>query len=260
MLAFSSTLPYARCRHGTNCHVTGCSTRPHRIGQLQFRWVKTPKHGLRRSHEMPRIVTQRDFQKWHKPDFCYLCGKTLDDGTDLNDDHCPPSALFLPADRANYSIVLKVHERCNHSWHAIDEILATIYGIMHGSIEQLGGRRREPTIEQVENDQGLFAAALDVPLHEFAFRVTRCAHALLYGEWISADTQNSIHVPLPEVDRDNANRPKKPLPQFVVFANALCSAQKTNTYDALIANNRTKASRSASFASTYISCTSSDFL
>jgi hypothetical protein len=63
----------------------------------------------------------------------------------------------------------------------------------------------------------------------------RCAHALLYGEWLPTNTQNNVHIPLPEVDPTNANRPKMHLEQSYTFAKTLCTAQRTNTYDSIVA-------------------------
>lgn len=188
---------------------------------------------------MPGIASQSEFQKWQKPGFCYLCGKTLNDGTPLNADHCPPESMFAVTDRANYPIKLKVHATCNHRWHVEDEKMAIFYDVLHGA-----KKASDPSLQKklsfvdVENDQGIYQGITDFPIRPLAYRVVRCAHALLYGEFLPGDTVNHIHYPIPEVDRSNGNRPVMHQMQTYVFANELCKAQKTQTHDYLSANNR----------------------
>lgn len=43
---------------------------------------------------------------------------------------------------------------------------------------------------------------------------------------------------MPEVDTAGGNRPKRPLPQVQLFAKQLCMAQKTKTFDGIVAYGR----------------------
>jgi hypothetical protein len=187
---------------------------------------------------MPKIHTQKEFRNWPKPKFCYLCGKPLDDGTPLNDDHCPPAGMFLEADRQNYPIILKVHAACNSSWSAADEKFATMYAVLHGLIDDIDEKRRSPRFVSVSNEQGEHLAAIEFPLSELVFRITQCAHALLYGEWLPKTTRHAFHIPVPEVDTERSNSPKPHRPQASMFAKELCTAQKTQTCDSIIAYGR----------------------
>ncbi len=183
---------------------------------------------------MPRLDSQKAFRTWQRPTFCYLCGDPLDDGTVTNDDHCPPIKLFLPEDRHNYPLLLKVHKRCNSNWSAADEVLATIYAKLHGTVEVSETTRRGPDFHEVRNEQGIFQGISGFPIRPFATRVIRCVHALLYGEWLPTTTPNDIHIPVPEKD-PISNRPKMHLMQSYAFADALCNAQKSDSYDSIVA-------------------------
>lgn len=187
---------------------------------------------------MPRLIAQSQFRRWPKPAFCYLCGESLANGSPVNDDHCPPKGMFAAVDRQDYPLVLQVHEKCNHAWHIADETMALFLDVLHG-----GKRVAEPrqlaklSFLDIQNEQGRYQAINNFPIKPLAHRILRCMHALLYGEHLPAATPNTIHIPIPEVDESNGNRPMPHLPQTYQFANELCTAQKTNTFDAVSAYN-----------------------
>lgn len=188
---------------------------------------------------MPRIENQSQFQKWVKPSFCYLCGESLQNGTALNDDHCPPEGMFAIADRVNYPIKFSVHASCNHRWHVDDEKMSIFYDILHG-----GTKASDPVLQKklsfldIENEQGVFLGITNFPIRPLAYRIIRCVHSLLYGRYLPANTNNHVHYPIPEVDRSNGNRPALHEMQTYQFANELCTAQKTKTHDSIVAYNR----------------------
>jgi hypothetical protein len=184
---------------------------------------------------MPHILTQKDFRKRRSLRFCYLCGQPLKNGTNLNDDHCPPKAVFKDEDRQNYSLTLKVHESCNTRWHKYDEQFSILYDSLHGGpkIEP----KRNMRIIDVQNTEGVYPALTGVPFIELGFRVAQCAHALMYETCLASNTGKNIHVPLPEVDPDNGNQMKVVHPIIHRAAEALCTAQKSNTHNSLIAYN-----------------------
>jgi hypothetical protein len=188
---------------------------------------------------MPRIATQSQFQRWPKPTFCYLCGNTLSDGTSLNFDHCPPEGMFALTDRSNYPIRLKVHAACNHRWHGDDEKLAIFFDILHGGLKASDpALRKKLSFLDVENDQGVYQGITNFPMRPLAYRVMRCAHALLYGQYLPRETNHHIHYPIAELDNSNSNKPTMHQMQTYAFANELCTAQKTGTHDCLKAYNQ----------------------
>lgn len=188
---------------------------------------------------MPHISSQSQFQKWSKPSFCYLCGEALANGAGLNDDHCPPEGMFAVADRINYPIKLKVHASCNHRWHVEDEKMAIFYDVLHGGAKaSVPALQKKLSFLDIENDQGVYQGITNFPIRPLAYRIVRCIHALLYGEYLPAQTINHIHYPIPEVDCSNGNRPIPQEMQTYAFANELCIAQKTKTHDLVTAYNR----------------------
>ena len=191
-----------------------------------------------RPQEVPRILKQTQFQRWAKPDFCYLCGTSLTDGTSLNDDHCPPQGMFAKVDRENYPIKLKVHERCNHKWHLADETMAIFLDILHGSGKATNPEHlRRLNFIDIQNEQGVYQGITRFPMRPLVHRIIRCMHSILYGSFLGADTYHDVHYPIPEVDTENENRPIRHHMQTYQFANELCTAQRTGTFDEVRAYN-----------------------
>src|SRR5882724_8450993 len=182
---------------------------------------------------MPHILTQKDFRQRRSLTFCYLCGQPLKNDSKLNDDHCPPKAVFKNEDRRDYSLTLKVHESCNSRWHKYDEQFSILYDALHGGSKIEA--KRDMEIIDVRNSDGIFPALTGVPFIELGFRVAQCAHALMYGTSLAANMRRHIHVPLPEVDTKNSNRMKQVPPIIHRAAEALCTSQKTSTHNSLVA-------------------------
>jgi hypothetical protein len=182
--------------------------------------------------DMPMICSQQQFRSASKPDFCYLCGDTLLSGRPTNRDHCPPKSWFDASDREDYPIVLEVHEACNNKWKLPDETMSGLFAAFHeGYAGRDLSRQRKPESLEIENDQGIYPAMTNVPFVPQSHRVIRCMHALLYGEFLPSQTGNWLHVPIPEVNPKDGNRPVRPELQTYAMANALCTAQKARTSD-----------------------------
>jgi hypothetical protein len=64
--------------------------------------------------------------------FCYLCGRTVEDGEATNRDHVPPSAIFAVADR-NFPLILRTHTTCNGDRSGEDAIIGQLVSVLHGS-------------------------------------------------------------------------------------------------------------------------------
>ncbi len=187
---------------------------------------------------MPRISTQKEFQTAHKPDFCYLCGKPLQDGQTLNSDHCPPEKIFAVHDRANYPIKLQVHKKCNHSWHLADEKLSIFFDVLHGAEKASNPEHvKKLTFLSIPTDQGVYQGLTRFPFKALVVRIVRCVHALLYSEFLPRETMHHFHFPIPEVNPQKGNEPIMHEMQTYAFSNALCTALKTETFDCIYAYN-----------------------
>ncbi|MBF8177026.1 MAG: hypothetical protein K2Y13_06125 [Burkholderiaceae bacterium] len=187
---------------------------------------------------MPRLLTQSQFQRWKKPDFCYLCGTTLKDGSLLNDDHCPPQSFFSKPDRTNYPIKLQVHERCNHKWHLADETMSIFLDALHGTEKSSNPKHlAKLNFIDIKSEQGIYQGITKLPIRPLAYRIIRCMHALLYKSFLKVETVHDIHYPIPEADTANNNKPFSQKIQTYQFSNELCTAQRTETHDAIYAYN-----------------------
>lgn len=147
--------------------------------------------------------------------------------------------MFAALDRTNYPIKISVHAKCNHRWHAEDEKMAIFFDVLHGGAKALvPALQRKLTFLDVETEQGTFQGITNFPIRPFAYRIIRCAHALLYDAFLPAKTMHHIHYPIPEVDPSTGNTPLRHEMQTYAFANELCAAQKTKTHDTIVAYNR----------------------
>jgi hypothetical protein len=187
---------------------------------------------------MPKLVKQAEFQRWPKPNFCYLCGLDLKDGSALNDDHCPPKGMFAKEDRANYPITLQVHALCNHKWHSADETMAIFLDKLHntGKATKPGVRRKLHLVD-IKSEQGVYQGITKFPILPLAKRIIRCMHAALYGEFLPKGHLIDIYCPFPYADTENGNRPVKPNEQTYHFANTLCTTQRVGAFDEVCAYN-----------------------
>ena len=131
---------------------------------------------------MPRITTQQEFKEYKNLLFCYLCGEPLNNGMPVNDDHCPPKAIFNPKDRANYPILLKVHEKCNHEKHLSDEMLSLFFDPLsnQGKVNKDKHQRQmDKRKVYVQLPSSQLSGYTDLPLKSFASRLIQCMHSIL---------------------------------------------------------------------------------
>ncbi len=187
---------------------------------------------------MPHIASQKDYRQAEKPSFCYFCGESLDNGETLNSDHCPPVKIFHKNDRINFPIKIEVHMKCNHNWHLNDDKLSVFFDRLHGNIKARKPKHYSKLkFTDIETDQGTYPGLTDFPMEPLAYRIMRCAHSLLYGGFLEKNTANYIHYPWPKLNRKTRG-PHHHQMQTYSFANELCVAQKTKTFDSIIAYNK----------------------
>lgn len=187
---------------------------------------------------MPHIETQKDFQRLAKPSFCYFCGNPLLSEEKVNSDHCPPEKIFHVSDRTNYPLKIKVHEKCNHNWHLEDDKLAVFFDVLHlGEKSKNEKHIKKLNFTEIVTEQGIYQGLTNFPLAPLATRIMRCVHSLLYGEFLPKNTIHHIHYPWPELN-PRTGEPYHHHLQTYSFANELCIAQKTKTYDSVFAYNQ----------------------
>ncbi len=187
---------------------------------------------------MVHIISQKDYQRVRKPKFCYFCGEPLDNGESLNSDHCPPEKIFRVSDRINYPIKIKVHKKCNHQWHLEDDKLSIFFDVLHGGekTEQIE-HKKKLTFTDIKTNQGIYQGLTNFPLAPLTYRVMSCIHSLLYGGFLPQNTLHKIHYPWPELNPETGEPHKHSMVTYE-FSNKLCVAQKTQSYDSVIAYNK----------------------
>jgi hypothetical protein len=146
-----------------------------------------------------RLLTQRDMRSAQGLPVCYLCGLTFTATDQVNRDHVPPSALFLPADR-DFPLILPTHYTCNHSRHLEDQTIRQLVGILHGTAPDPQHRRLDFYAGRA-SDGDLFVAAGGFDLRDIIRRWVRGFHAALYRAPLVGD-QFMTFSPLAEGDRD----------------------------------------------------------
>lgn len=191
---------------------------------------------------MPRITTQKEFKANRKVNFCYLCGKPLDNCKPTDDDHCPPKSIFSKQDRANYPIVLKVHRKCNHEKHLDDEMLSLFFD----PLSKQGKARKDKHRNKMEKrkvsvnfqNHQLYGYT-DLPLRPFASRVAQCMHAILYKECFpNGVIEGGITYPFTEVSQSGELLSKKSFEDSLFIARKIAGSIKADTFDCIIAYNK----------------------
>jgi len=191
---------------------------------------------------MPRITTQQEFKVNKKLPFCYLCGEPLDNGLPINDDHCPPKSIFSTLDRANYPIVLKVHEQCNHAWHLTDDMLSLLFDPLsgQGKVEKEKHRSKMEKRKVSLDVQGIeFKGYANLPLRPFAYRMNQCMHAILYKEWLPYNIQRDVMYPFAEANNKGQLISEEICEVSLAMSKRLVSSIKADTFDCVTAYNDT---------------------
>jgi hypothetical protein len=162
------------------------------------------------------IDTQKAMRKVRALPFCYLCGDPLTDPQ--NDDHVPPTAIFLNGDR-NFPLILPTHDRCNGDRSSEDQVIGQLVGVLHGKAPD--ARHDKLDVKPVLFEDGTVGAAVrDVDLRAIIRRWVRGFHAALYEEFLPDKARMfSTCPPLPEAQRPNGEVRPVPvasvLPRFV---------------------------------------------
>src|SRR5438093_1112647 len=141
------------------------------------------------------LDSQRAIRSAQGLPFCYLCGKPLADPR--NDDHVPPSSIFLTADR-NFPLTLPTHVKCNSDRSAEDQVIGQLIGLLHGKSPKVTHNKLKVKVGEFEDGTPVMAVE-GLDLRAIIRRWIRGFHAALYQEFLP-ETNNSFMTgpPLPE--------------------------------------------------------------
>lgn len=181
------------------------------------------------------LDTQQEMRKVKKLPFCYLCGEQLSDPRD--DDHVPPTSIFLPDDR-NFPLILPTHKKCNVNRSAEDQLIGQLINILHKKTPD--SRHKKLGVKAVRLPDGeLLAAVHGLNLRAIIRRWVRGFHAALYKEFLPENPgQFMTSTPLPAADPIEKGGKLIPVqPVVPEFVREIKRNRATGTLDRIICRN-----------------------
>ena len=181
---------------------------------------------------------QRDLRRVYAQPFCYICGKAIADGDNLNDDHIPPNGLFKSSDRSA-PLILRTHRRCNSDQSADDQVIAQLIGPIHGRVPSRKDRPLD--IEIHELGPGKTTGILrGQDLERVIYRWIRGFHAALYGEYLPPPPESRFLtiLPFPRMTQDRPEPNPDPIHDaYQPFMETIAECEKAQMVDQIITRN-----------------------
>jgi hypothetical protein len=187
---------------------------------------------------MRRVIdTQRAAREVRDLPFCYLCCEPLDGGGTINDDHVPPHALFLSADR-DFPLILPTHEKCNHEQSKDDQIIGQLVGMLHGKKPDEKHSKLRVSVGRF-NTGALGLAVTGLDLRGIIRRWVRGFHAALYRECLPEATGRFVTTPpLPEAEPGHGAVRSLPVADVIPeFVKELKRNRATGSLDRIVCRN-----------------------
>lgn len=167
------------------------------------------------------LLTQQAVRHAQRLRFCYYCGVDFAATDQVNDDHVPPSSVFLPDDR-NFPLLLPTHYDCNHGEHLVDQAVGQLVGILHARAPRKE-HNRLAVYAGHDTDRQPVAAVGGFDLPRIVRRWISGFHAALYLEPLRCDGQFMTILPLATGDLDTGRIDEVP-----AIAYELVRAIRTN--------------------------------
>jgi hypothetical protein len=183
------------------------------------------------------LDSQRSVRPLRRLQFCYLCGRSLEAGQAINDDHVPPSGIFAIADR-DFPLILPTHKDCNWTRSQEDQVVSQLVGVLHGRVHGPRHNKLEFSVDVSRPDsQRVLVAGFQ--LKPIIRRWVRGFHAALYREFLPDGSRIFVtNVPLPEVQCDGDGITVLPLPTVVPkFVEEIKRNRHTRTLDRILCCN-----------------------
>ncbi len=180
------------------------------------------------------LDTQQAIHRVKKLPFCYLCGEKLSDPR--NDDHVPPTSIFLLDDR-NFPLILPTHRKCNGDRSAEDELIGQLFNILHQKAPN--PKSRKLNVKAVKLSDGKLCASvhsLNIPA--IIRRWVRGFNAALYKEFLPETAMIMTSTPMQTADPiakgGNLTPVKAVVPEFV---KVIKRNRATRTLDRIVCRN-----------------------
>ena len=144
------------------------------------------------------ISTQKEIRDVRKFSFCYICGKPFEPTDKQNDDHVPPTSIFIKADR-NFPLILRTHKSCNSDRSCEDQLIGQLIGFLHG--QRPNEHHNKLNFQVVKGGDGQPSLLLkESRMKELVWRWIRGFHAALYKEPLPEKSRQHICLPMPELN------------------------------------------------------------
>lgn len=182
------------------------------------------------------LSTRRAFRDVKRLQFCYLCARPLSDGSEVDDDHVPPTGLFAEADR-DVPLVLPTHRTCNGGRSQEDQAIAQLVGLLHGRVHPLEHLKLQ--LFAGHTDAGLpLAAVSGLDLPKTIRRWVRGFHAALYGEALPTGARFVTSPPLHEAQMREGRADVPPVADVIPkFVHEIRRNRLTKTLDVIECRN-----------------------
>jgi hypothetical protein len=184
---------------------------------------------------MPALHVHKHFQKVRKLSFCYLCGRTFEEGDEIDGDHVPPRAAFNARDR-HPALKLSTHKACNASFSVQDRQVAQLIAMRRREYPK---SPRDHALEFVQYLGGLVALE-NLNVDAAIWRWIRGFHAALYQQPVPNGLQPvSIQTPFPRGEKTSSGgvaiRPI--LQQHVLVVETIKRNRAAGNLDSIVAFN-----------------------
>lgn len=186
---------------------------------------------------MKSVTSQKEAQTLQRLSFCYLCGLTFSQSSDLDREHVVARNIFRKSDRVNFPLILPSHRKCNGEQSNDDETIGQFVRMLHP--EEAKSHKLNLTSY---SDGNLKAGIISgVAFERIIWRWVRGFHASLYDSPLADQPGTySLLVPLPEIKMKDGQFRKTPVrEQFFKFAEVVRENQLTKNLDVIDCYNHT---------------------
>jgi hypothetical protein len=183
------------------------------------------------------LNTQSKLRTVSNLDFCYLCGRTFNQGDITNRDHIPPASLFEKSDR-NVPLILRAHRHCNASQGPIDERMVQLLGLKLGRVPRPENQRLNIKLGLIGKDGPQLGTVEDLDIRSAVRRWVRAFHAALYKSPLPLDAEFAIQTPFPSGKLESGKIIVDELrQQHFLFVSVIKRNRAARNIDAIYCNN-----------------------
>ena len=181
---------------------------------------------------MPALRLHKDFQRVRNLPFCYLCGRDLAEGDEVDGDHVPPKATFNARDRQP-ALKLQTHKQCNGALSVDDKKIAQLIALRR----RQGPSSARDAALRLTLYPSIGVGVTNIDVEQAVWRWIRGFHAALYREPLLTNWR-AIVTPFPRAEMMNGVPQVRPLrEQHSLAVSVIKYNRLTGNLDEIVANN-----------------------